>query len=207
MGQLIEFIYFDVGWVIIYDFSWNSKWDDMLSDLWLSEEEKLNFQEQWKIYEPMLCNWALWTEDFIDHFSRTYKVTFPKNYSMLDDFVFRFEKNHWLNWLVLELKKRYKMGLLTNMYEGMLERIKIRGLLPEVNWDSIIDSSKEWCRKPEEKIYWIAENIAWTKGSSILFIDNKEENLIPARELWWQTLLYNPNKSDESDIQIKWLLL
>jgi FMN phosphatase YigB (HAD superfamily) len=130
-------------------------------------------------------------------------IKLPNYYSLSEDLVNRFfgrKKEIWK--IVNEFKKKYKVGLLTNMYEGMLDLIRKKELIPNVNWDVIVDSSIEKCRKPDIKIYEIAQERAGFKGSEILFIDNKKENLEIPKELGWQTYWYDSSDYDKSNQEL-----
>ena len=92
------------------------------------------------------------------------------------------------------------------MYEGMLDLIKRKKLIPDINWDVIVDSSVEKYRKPDKEIYEIAESKSGFKGNEILFIDNKRENLEIPKEMGWQTYWYDSSDYDKSSCELKMVL-
>jgi len=81
----------------------------------------------------------------------------------------------------------------------MMDEAMAKKLFPPVIWDSIIDSTKVGCRKPMPEIYDIAEQKAGVAASEILFIDNREKNLVPARARGWQTYLYDSKDYNTSN--------
>jgi putative hydrolase of the HAD superfamily len=93
--------------------------------------------------------------------------------------------------IVKEIKKKYRVGLLTGMYSGMLDAIFKSGVMPEIEWDVIVDSSVFGFKKPNIEIYKIAEEKAGFLGEEILFVDNTKKNLETAQSLGWQTFLYD----------------
>lgn len=101
--------------------------------------------------------------------------------------------------LVDQLKKRYKVGLLTNMYPDLLYKLIEAGHVPPSTWFSvIIDSSSVHAVKPDRQIYEIATKQAGVKPEEIAFVDDKEENVIAARNYgWtaWQFDLNDPKKT------------
>lgn len=58
-------------------------------------------------------------------------------------------------------------------------------------FDHVIDSSEVGMRKPEQRIYLLAEELLGRQGPKLLFIDDLGVNLKPARERGWQTLKYD----------------
>ena len=95
------------------------------------------------------------------------------------------------------------LGLLTNQYPGMLSMIIEKGLMPKVDWDVIIDSSLEKIRKPDPEIYLLAENKVKADPKSILFVDNKQSLLEPARKRGWQVFEYDPSNPEISTTRLQ----
>lgn len=194
----ISFIYFDVGGVLALDFSKNNKWKQMLEDLGVSGQKRTRFEQLFDKYEPEICIGRA-IEEFVAEAQKELDINFPPNYSMTRDFVDRFEPNEGLYNIVEKLSKDYSLGLLTNMYPGMLELIKLKGLLPEVDWDIVVDSSIEGVRKPQEKIFELSEQRAKVRPEQILFIENTQRHIDAAKQRGWNTLLYDPGSLEKSN--------
>lgn len=197
MNSKIKFIYFDVGGVAILDFSKTNKWNEMLSDLGISDQIKDRFDELFDFHEKKICI----GEDiniFVNEARSNLGINFPPNYNMTADFVSRFEKNSNMLELLDNLKGKYRLGLLTGQYPNMLNLIFEKGLLPRDIWDVIIDSSVEGVTKPDPKIYEIAEKRASVKPNEILFIDNKASLLELPKERGWNVFEYDPATPEES---------
>ncbi len=97
--------------------------------------------------------------------------------------------------LIHELHKTHKLGLLTNA-ERMARRHAMRkGLIPDITWSAIIDSSEHHTIKPEPKIYEIAEMKAMVNPDELLFIDDRPENIEAAILRGWEGEIF-----DEADI-------
>lgn len=194
----IEFIYFDVGGVVILDYSKTNKWEEMLNDLRIPDDKRLAFEELFDEYELQVCV-GMNIDEFVTAATTQLGIEFPPHYSMLDDFANRFEPNPQLAKLLPDLKQKYKLGLLTNMYPGLLDAIKTRNLLPEIQWDTVIDSSVVGLRKPQAEIYELAERNANTDPANILFIENSKSHVEAANQRGWKTLLYDPSNLDKSN--------
>lgn len=197
-----KFIYFDVGGVAVLDFSKTEKWQQMLDDLKLLKENQEEVSRLWDKHAGEICT-GRDTDEVAEEIFANLQPPFqlPANYSMLEDFVARFEKNEELLKIIEELKENYSVGLLTNMYPRMLEKIFERGLLPANIWDVVVDSSELKMKKPDLDIYQYAQEAAGVKPEEILFLDNTEGHLEVPSELGWQTMLYDPGDVASSSKQ------
>ncbi|MBT3249329.1 MAG: HAD-IA family hydrolase [Candidatus Pacebacteria bacterium] len=200
----IKFVYFDVGGVLIVDFTNNNKWTEMKKDLGVNIKTEKAFDSIWKKYRRKLCV-GFDIDTIIPEFENETGLKFPNGYSMLEDFVNRFEQNPSI-WPAINLaKKNYKAGLLTNMYPRMLDLIKKNELFPDIDWDVIIDSSLVGSKKPDDQIFEIAEEKSGVKPEEILFIDNLLHNTQAAEKRGWQAYTYddqNPHKSSKELLDI-----
>jgi HAD superfamily hydrolase (TIGR01509 family) len=106
-----------------------------------------------------------------------------------------------------KLHKRYKLGLLTNTMPGFIEKMKARGLLPDVMFDTVVDSSLVGAVKPESKIYEIAEKEAGMQGGEIFFIDDSRANLTAAERFGWRVFWFDDYDPEESIRRIEQALL
>jgi HAD superfamily hydrolase (TIGR01549 family) len=203
----MKFVYFDVGGVLIKDLTEiDDGWGILLSSLGLRNNQRQEFDV---FFEKLVRKFDL--GEGIKEFALGLKVNFgiklPDHYSISDDLVNRFfykKKEIWK--IVDEFKKRYGVGLLTNMYGEMLDLIIKKGLIPNTDWAVIVDSSIEKCRKPDKKIYEIAQKRAGVEAKEILFIDNKLENLEIPKELGWQTYWYDSSDYEKSNWKLAEIL-
>jgi len=198
----MKFAYFDIGGVLIKDFSGTSSWD-LLTEEWgiIKKEDK-------KKIDIMFHNFAKEAdsgrsvEDFLLLAEKNFEIKFPKNYSINKDFVDRFCKNEGIGEIINNIKNKYQLGLLTNMYPEMLDLIRKNNLIPNIGW-IVVDSSIEKCRKPDKKIYEIAEKKLGFKGKDILFVDNRIENLEIPKKMGWQTYWFDSSDYEKSNQKLK----
>lgn len=188
--QQIQFVYFDVGGVLIKDFSGNHKWEELKRDLGVNPETDPAFEAAWDTIDEQVCI------DFdVDGLTDTIRtipgIKIPDQYSMLDDFVNRFEFSPLIWPLVNQLSQSISLGLLTNMYPRMLDKIFKRGLVRKEFFNVIIDSSVVGFKKPQPEIFALAQKSAGVEAHQILFIDNSLENVKAAQNLGWQTFLFD----------------
>lgn len=198
MGSDISFVYFDIGGVVILDFSGTDKWMKLKRELGVSAVRDKEFEAFWDKYEPEV-NAGRDVETMLPLIKEKFGSKLPHGFSFLmDGFVNRFTVNRSIWPVIDEIHSGHKVGLLTNMYLHMYEAIKRRGLLPNVTWDVIIDSSVEGIIKPGPAIFKLAEQKAGAKGKQILFVDNTTVNVNAAKAFGWETFLYDPVKPEES---------
>ncbi len=205
MNQKIKFIYFDVGGVLILDFSNTNKWQELKSDLGITPEKDLEFEVVWQKHKDRICL-DLDVDKLMPEIKQKVKIELPKNYSLLNDFVNRFQANPSI-WPVLKLvKSKFKVGLLTNMYPRMLEAIEQANLLPNLDWDVTIDSSQVIKQKPNPEIFELATKKSGFKNEEILFIDNSLENTLAAQKIGWQVFHYDNKNPEKASKELKDLL-
>lgn len=198
----MKFVYFDVGGVMIKDFSGTDKWQKMMNS-WTTEPELLRkISDRFDETENEFCKGRS-IDDFTKILKGDFGIKLPDDYDIKEDFVGRFERNEGIWEIAKECQKTHKVGLLTAMYPGLLDTIKRHGLMPNIEWEVIIDSSIVGSNKPEKEIYVIAEKEAGVTYDEILFIDNKEKNLIVPKELGWQTFFYNSSNYEESNRELE----
>lgn len=106
-----------------------------------------------------------------------------------------------------ELEGRYSLGMLTNMSSHLIDTLSTSNLLSLSPFSSIIQSHEVGMMKPEKEIFFLAQEKSKIDQKHILFIDDNEENVIIARELGWQGFIFNSNNPTQSINEIKKLLI
>ncbi|MDD3648142.1 MAG: HAD-IA family hydrolase [Candidatus Dojkabacteria bacterium] len=202
-AKKFKFVYFDVGGVVVKDFSKTDKWKELLVDLGVDSGMWDDINEHFFRYEPKLCDGVMSLDQYQLLVGKDFKIKYPRNYSMLQDFVDRFEINPGIHPIIKDLKSRYKIGLLTNMYPGMFELIQRKNILPDVDWDVFIDSSIEGCSKPGEQIFVLAEDRSKVAPENILFVENTERHIEAAKRRGWKTLIYDSSDTTGSNREIR----
>jgi len=190
---MIKFVYFDVGGVMIDDFSGNDKWREMKRELGVTPKMDNEFERLYGEYSAKGLGLDLPVDDLIPVFEKELGIKFPEGFSWLNYYLDHFDRNEDL-WPVVErVRKSCKVGLLTNMYVDMFEGIEGRGLLPQIKWDVVVDSTQVMAQKPEKKIYEIARQMSGVAAEELLFVDNSKGNVEAAKALGWQIFLYDPS--------------
>jgi putative hydrolase of the HAD superfamily len=190
MMKPIKFVYFDVGGVVIRDFSGTDQWSKLKAELGLKPDAEERFHEVWHpIEREVVVGRDL--ESAVPILRDEFKLNIPENYSLLRRFITGFEANKAI-WPIIErVQQKVPTGLLTNMYPSMLAAIEEAGLLPEVQWDVIVDSSEVKLKKPDAAIFELATEQAGVAAENILFIDNTPGHIEAAKQFGWQTFHYD----------------
>jgi|SRR3989344_2433044 len=93
--------------------------------------------------------------------------------------------------LIKELHKAgYSLALLTNTWHGITEEVTAE--LEEFHlFDKVFASSAVGIRKPNTEIFLYVEEEIKTHNSEILFVDDRDENILIAKNMQWQTFHYS----------------
>lgn len=94
--------------------------------------------------------------------------------------------------------ENYQVGLLTNTMPGLVGAMRRSGMLPNLSYDTVIDSSEVAAIKPESKIYEIAQERAGVPAGEILLIDDSRVNLMAAERLGWHVLWFDDARAEEA---------
>ncbi|PIR98841.1 hypothetical protein COT87_02540 [Candidatus Collierbacteria bacterium CG10_big_fil_rev_8_21_14_0_10_44_9] len=195
----ISFVYFDVGGVALKDLSDTPKWQAILREIGLGKFDQDDVEEIYKSHDDDICTGKMHLDELIPLYEARFGIKVDKQYSLLRATIDNFEQNPSIWPLVKQCQSVCKIGLLTDMWTDMFPELVRRDLLPPVVWDLIIDSTVEGVRKPYSEIYEIAQSRANVPASEILFIDNREKNLVPALALGWQTFFYDSKNYDQAN--------
>jgi HAD superfamily hydrolase (TIGR01509 family) len=112
------------------------------------------------------------------------------------------EMHELVNWAA----ERYGVGLLTNIMPGLVDQMKEQGLLPDIAYDVIIDSSVVHAIKPEAKMYELATERSGQAATEILLVDDSRANLIAAEKCNWKVLWFDDYRAEESAQRIRQVL-
>ena len=107
-----------------------------------------------------------------------------------------------LDWV----SQQYGIGLLSNIMPGLIKSMIQQKSIPNVAYDTVIESSEVRALKPEAKIFEIATEHANCNKSEILLIDDTRANLMAADSIGWKVLWFDGYHPDESIARIRELL-
>lgn len=105
--------------------------------------------------------------------------------------------------LVRWASQHYRVGLLTNIMPGFIPKMRARGLIPDVDYDVIIDSSEVGYIKPEPEIFQVATEKSGVKPSEILLVDDSRPNIMAVDKLGWHVLWCDDYHPEETIARIR----
>lgn len=111
--------------------------------------------------------------------------------SVIDPIPQMHELLHWAS-------QHYHVGLMSNIMPGFIGQMLKRGLIPDLNYDVVIDSSQIGSIKPERKIYEVAQKKADCQPGEILLVDDSRSNIMAAEKLGWRVLWFDDYRPSES---------
>lgn len=105
--------------------------------------------------------------------------------------------------LVRWVSEHYQVGLLSNIMPELITQMREQQLLPDVTYDSIVDSSEVKAIKPEDQIFEVATRNTGLDPSELLLIDDSRVNIMAAERYGWRVLWFDDYRSAESVQRIR----
>lgn len=191
----IRFIYFDINGCLVYFF--HRAFMRLAQDTGVTADV---IESTFWLYNDDVCRGKLSMDDFNTLLAKKLGIPSVKweayYLDAVEPIVGMSELVHWA-------AEHYRIGLLTNIMPGMVNALRTCGLLPDVHYDAIIDSSEVGAIKPENKIYEIAAERAGVKPEEILFVDDTRQNLTAADKLGWHVMWCDDYHPDETIARIR----
>ena len=102
--------------------------------------------------------------------------------------------------LVKELKKSYKVALLTNNVKEWMPHWEATFDLNQL-FDIVVDSSRVAIMKPNPKIYRLSVNRLCLEPEECIFIDDRRVNLEPARNLGIKVIFFTSAQQCKKELK------
>jgi putative hydrolase of the HAD superfamily len=151
-------------------------------------------------YNDEVCRGDMTMEEFNQAFAEALGVD---KVDWLEYYLEAIDPIDEMHELVRWTGENYKVGLLTNIMPGFIDTMRKQGILPNVPYDAIIDSSVVRSIKPEARMYEIAAEQAGCSPSEILLVDDGRTNLMAAEKQGWHVLWFDDYRPEESIARIK----
>lgn len=194
----IRFIYFDVNGCLVRFFQAGftklSQESGVPADL---------VESAFWHYNDDVCRGDMTVDEFNHAFAK--RLGLPR-FDWQDYYLDAVEPIAEMHELATWVGDQFQIGLLTNIMPGFVEALRGKGLIPDLRYDVIIDSSSVGAIKPEKKIYEIATERAGVKPEEILFVDDDRANLRAAEHLGWRVLWFDDYRPEAFAGRIKEIL-
>jgi len=191
----VEFVYFDINGCLVRFFH------RAFTELSMRTGEPADVVETafWH-YNDQVCRGDMTIEAFNKMLAKQLGLD---TVNWIDYYLDAIEPIPIMDEVVQWAAQNYRIGLLTNIMPGFIDVMRQKGLLPDVHYDVVIDSSKVNAIKPESKIFEIATKQADCTPESILLIDDSRANLMAAEKQGWHVLWFDDYRPDESADRIR----
>lgn len=151
-------------------------------------------------YNDRVCRGDMTVEEFNEAISKALHVP---TIDWLDYYLDAVEPVPVMSELLEWVAAHYHVGLLTNIMPGFIDALRKKGLIPDIDYDVIIDSSVEHKIKPESVIFKEATKRAKVPGAQILFVDDSRTNLMAAEKEGWHVLWFDDYNPEEAADRIR----
>ena len=172
----IKFVYFDIHQTLINS-SANSI--NLMSAYYNIPLKSLT--EMYAIYDHRLCLGQISSIDFdailASHFGLD-KIDSASFY------IKSCSVNNYVLEACLWAMKHYRVGILTNAFDGNCQNLIRTGILPN-GFEIIVDSSQIGLLKPDKAIYTYAQEQTQLKPNQILLVDDRQINILAAQHNGW----------------------
>jgi HAD superfamily hydrolase (TIGR01509 family) len=102
--------------------------------------------------------------------------------------------------------RHYQVGLLSNAMPGFLSGLQRAGVLPDLPYAAIIDSSEIGAIKPEATMYQAAQKAAGVPAEELLAIDDTRGNLMAAEKQGWHVAWFDGYQAETSAERLRQVL-
>ena len=191
----VRFIYFDINGCLVRFF--HRAFSAIADDTGLSPDA---IETAFWQYNDAVCTGKMSVSEFNTEFAKD--LGHP-NLKWQDYYLQAVDPIAEMHDLVRWAAENYRVGLLSNIGTGFIDDMLKAGLLPDIAYDSIVDSSKVGVLKPDPKIYEIAESMAGVASHEILLVDDTRANLMPAQRSGWHVMWFNDYDSMEATERIR----
>lgn len=200
MNHSIKFVYFDIGDTLVAEVNAAT----IMNAIGLKEKI---FREAYIKHNKDMSKGKLNPSDFIEGLKNNLHISQEEAFEKWNTASKNLAIIEPMHQLAKDLKAKYKIGLLSNIYKGHFEIFYGSGKIPQIEYNAVIKSCDEGIAKPEKEIFNLAQKLAGVPAKEIFFIDNKKEHIAVARELGWQGYLFDPKNVTKSVKELRNILL
>jgi FMN phosphatase YigB (HAD superfamily)/DNA-binding XRE family transcriptional regulator len=188
--QGVKFVYFDINGCLVRFF--HRAFTRVAEDTGASPD--LIETTFWH-YNDDVCRGEMTVEDFDAKLASKLGV---KSIKWEDYYLEEVDPIPEMHELLTWASENYEIGLLSNIMPGFIDKMKERGLIPDVPYTTVVDSSVVGAIKPEEAIYDAAAKATGVSAKEILLVDDDRANLMAAQRKGWHVLWFDDFRPSES---------
>lgn len=167
----------------------------------IAKEFDIDAKELKELYcskEPFYLLGQILSDEFWGAFIKTFNLETTKQH-LIDVYESSDIPNQKVFDMVKKLKKRYKLGLVSNSIIEMTEFTKKSRDLSA--FDATVFSSDIRIMKPDERIFEIILKELNLKPNECIFVDDRERNVKIAKELGWKGIVFKNAEQLEEELR------
>jgi len=191
----IEFVYFDINGCLVHFY--HRAFAAIAADTGVTSD--IVETTYWH-YNDAVCRGDISLDEFNQKMGQKLKVN---SFNWSDYYLDALEPITETREILEFAQEHYKIGLLSNIMPGLIKGLMKRGYVPDLAYDSIIDSSEVRAIKPEPAIFEIATEKAGVPPEAILLIDDSRANLMAAEHHGWRVLWFDDYRPVDSVERIR----
>lgn len=195
--NMISFIYFDVGGTLL---DWSRVFEGAAKKFNLDPEDigRVFDENHDDITRGIMSAKDLWNKCI-----QRYGLKNASEYDFLDSWVSDYEPIKEIHELISKVTPKYKIGLLSNIYKGMLPLLIEKRIIPNIQYEQIVFSCDVGMMKPNADIYALAKKRAKVNSNNILLVDDREDYLEGAKKAGWNIFLFNNKQINYSTKELE----
>ncbi len=190
----VSFVYFDINGCLVRFF--HQAFTRLAEDSGISADV---IETTFWHYNDAVCRGELAMDEFNRIMAETCKIMVDWKTYYLQAVIAIPEMHELVRWA----SEYYKVGLLSNIMPGFIAEMMQNGLIPNIKYDAIIDSSQVGAIKPEQQIFQIAQERAQVGSEEILLIDDSRPNVMAAGQMGWKVMWFDDYRPDESVARVR----
>jgi putative hydrolase of the HAD superfamily len=153
--------------------------------------------EIWLANDDSICRGKMQPQELWEQIKRESRYT-GEDIDFAAFWVENFKPNLQVHKLIQAISKNHAVGLLTNIYPEVYQKALSSGNIPSLPYAFVLQSCDTGFVKPEKEIYKLAQQMCGHEAKEILFIDDKQSFIDPAKALGWNTFLFDAGNPDYS---------
>ena len=197
----VKFIYFDIGGVMA---DTTNYFKEATTKFGIPLNEFTKFWQE--CFRDEMTRGKITPQEFWKKAIDKFKLNDAEDYNFVESWMNDYRPRKEIHSLAYDLSKKYKIGLLSNIYNGMMPRLIDLGIVANIKYSAIVLSNEIGLRKPEKEIYELATKLSRVNPDKILLIDDRQDFIEGAKAAGWQTIWFDVYNIDKSIKQIKELL-
>jgi FMN phosphatase YigB (HAD superfamily)/DNA-binding XRE family transcriptional regulator len=191
----VKFAYFDINGCLVRFF--HQAFNELAKDTGAPPDV---VESTFWHYNDAICRGEMTMEEFNVALAEGIGV---KNVDWLAYYLEAVEPIGAMHELVTWAAQHYRVGLISNIMPGVIDRMLEKHIIPDVPYAAVVDSSEVNAIKPEEKIYEIAQGLAGVEPQEILLVDDSRTNVMAAEKMGWHVLWFDDFRVNESVERVK----